>query len=105
MKGLKEFRLILFLLFNALVAMGADESKRYVYSTTNGLVYEKDERGNRIPDFSYAGYRGGGVALPDVSARVIVSPVAGDNGPRIQAAIDYVSGLPLGEDGFRGAVQ
>jgi hypothetical protein len=68
------------------------------------LVYETDPRGNRIPDFSHAGYRGGGVPIPDVPVRVTVAPSNGDEGARIQAAIDYVSGLPPNADGLRGAV-
>src|SRR5687767_13201695 len=39
----------------------------WVYPGPDGrLVYKKDERGNQVPDFSYAGYLGGGVALPSV---------------------------------------
>lgn len=59
---------------------------------------------NRLPDFSYAGYEGGGVALPDVPVVVEVSPVPGDDRASIQAAIDEASSKPLGPDGFRGAV-
>jgi hypothetical protein len=67
------------------------------------LCYTTDTRGNRIPDFSNAGY-GGGAAIPDIAVRVAVPPGPGDNCPRIQAAIDHVSKLPPGPDGFRGAV-
>jgi hypothetical protein len=83
----------------------ADPSRRFVYPGGDGkLVYDADEKGNRVPDFSHCGYRGGGVALPAVPVRVVVPPTKGDNGPRIQAAIDYVSGLPADADGIRGAV-
>ncbi|MBI3875653.1 MAG: hypothetical protein HY300_06770, partial [Verrucomicrobia bacterium] len=83
----------------------ADDSQRFVALGKEGkLVYEADARGNRIPDFSHAGYRGGGVALPDVPVRVVVNPTNGDNGARIQAAIDYVSGLAPDTNGFRGAI-
>ena len=68
------------------------------------LAYQLDRRGNRVPDFSSCGYRRGAVAIPDVPVRVVVSPGKGDNGPRIQAAIDYVSGLPADAEGVRGAV-
>lgn len=60
---------------------------------------------NTVPDFSYGGYGGGGVAIPDIPARGNVEPGEGDDGARIQAAIDAVSTLPLGADGFRGAVE
>jgi len=64
-----------------------------------------EARGNRIPDFSYCGYGGGGVAIPDAPVRVTLKPTDGadDDGARIQAAIDTVSALPLVK-GFRGAV-
>jgi hypothetical protein len=76
-----------------------------VQSGQNGrLVYAHDEQGNRIPDFSHCGYAGADRAIPDVPARVTVAPADGDDGSRIQAAINAVAGLPIGDDGFRGAV-
>ena len=68
------------------------------------LHYSSDAQGNRIVDFSHAGYRGGGVRLPDVPARVVVGPGGGRDGARIQAAIDLVSAMAPDADGFRGAV-
>ncbi len=70
------------------------------------LVYVADEAGNRVIDFSCAGYEGGGVALPLVPAKIAVEPTgrASDDRARLQAAIDRVAALPLGADGFRGAV-
>ncbi|HEY2157653.1 MAG TPA: DUF6298 domain-containing protein, partial [Isosphaeraceae bacterium] len=68
------------------------------------LVYAADGRGDRIPDFSHAGYGGGGSAIPDVPARVAVRPGPGDAGARIQVAIDHVSSLPADARGLRGAV-
>jgi len=81
-----------------------EDSLRWVIPDRQGLRYETDSRGNRIPDFSHAGYMGGGVALPDVPVRVQLEPAEGDDTARIQAAIDKVSAMPLREDGFRGAV-
>ena len=76
-----------------------------VYPGTNGkLVYVADSLGNIIPDFSNAGYKGGGIAIPYVANKVTVWPVLGDNSGNIQAAIDKVSALPLDASGFRGAV-
>jgi hypothetical protein len=68
------------------------------------LVYVPDAQGNVIPDFSNCGYMGGGVPIPDVPVKATVEPAEGDCGPRIQAAIDQVSALPLDANGFRGAV-
>ncbi|MBX6315545.1 MAG: pectate lyase, partial [Isosphaeraceae bacterium] len=85
-------------------AAGAEPPQYVGLDGSGKLVYEADERGNRVPDFSHCGYGGGGVAIPNVPARVVVAPAPGDAGPRIQAAIDHVSGLPADEHGFRGAV-
>ena len=60
---------------------------------------------NTIPDFSYAGYMGGGVALPtDIPIGAIVTPAEGDDARRIQAAIDQVEALEPDNNGFRGVV-
>lgn len=57
-----------------------------------------------LPDFSHAGYMGGGVAIPDVPVQETVSPGEGDDTALIQEALDQVGALPVQEDGFRGAV-
>jgi len=76
-----------------------------VYPGPDGkLVYVPDEQGNTIPDFSYAGYGGGGSPIPTVPVKETVWPVVGDNTANLQAAIDKVSALPLDKFGFRGAV-
>ena len=59
-----------------------------VYPGADGkLVYVADTLGNKIPDFSNAGYKGGGVPIPYVHVKAIVWPVPGNNSPKIQAAI------------------
>jgi hypothetical protein len=70
------------------------------------LVYSYDAAGDTVPDFSSAGYRGGGVKIPTVEVVTTLAPVSGeeDASGRIQAAIDAVAKMPLGGDGFRGAV-
>src|SRR5471032_2935376 len=57
-----------------------------------------------LMDFPTAGYGGGGVAIPVVSAKFAVTPSGRDDTRLIQGAIDAVAKLPLGADGFRGAV-
>jgi hypothetical protein len=70
------------------------------------LTYGADELGNRIPDFSTAGYRGGGVELPNVPTFLrIDAPSGQDDTDVIQAALDKVADRPVGGDGFRGAVE
>lgn len=69
------------------------------------MIRQPDALGNRLLDYSGVGYKGGIVAIPNVIAKTNLSPVAGDNGARIQAAINYVATLSLDSNGFRGAVQ
>lgn len=96
--------LCLFALTAALAA--AKEFPPPVVPAKDGrLIYEELPRGDRVPDYSHAGYRGGGVPLPMLPAKVLVTPVAGDDGARIQAAIDHVSSLAPDANGWRGAVQ
>ncbi|OUJ73522.1 pectate lyase [Hymenobacter crusticola] len=68
------------------------------------LVYVADEKGNRIPDFSYCGYAASEKAIPDAPVRILVPLKSGDATQRIQAALDYVATLPASRDGIRGAV-
>ena len=56
------------------------------------LHYKTDSRGNSIMDFSAAGYRAGGVRLPDVVTSQRLTPSPGDNTARIQAALDKTTG-------------
>ena len=50
-------------------------------------------RGDRLPDFSFAGYRQSEVALPaiDRPATLTISPGLGDQAPVIQVALDQVT--------------
>src|SRR5271170_7752060 len=83
---------------------GTNQSE-WVYPGANGkLVYKSTQTGDRIMDFSTAGYMGGGVALPTVPVAKTVNPSGGaDDTATIQAAIDEVAKMPL-KDAFRGAV-
>ncbi len=60
---------------------------------------------HRLPDFSFAGYRGGGVALPTAEVKITLRSSSGDDRARIQEAIDKVSALPIDAYGLRGAVR
>ncbi len=91
------------LLLAAFPALAADRA--LVRSGAGGaLDYVEGARGDRVVDFSHAGYGGGGVAIPMVPARIRVEPGPGDDRQRIQAAIELVSALPPDAEGFRGAV-
>lgn len=95
--------LILIPFSTALVA-SAQTSTWVFFGSDNQLHYKTDSQGNRIMDFSFAGYKGGGLALPVVPVAANVSPISGDNTAHIQAAIDSVSQLAPDANGFRGAV-
>jgi hypothetical protein len=78
---------------------------RWVHPGADGkLIYLQSHEGDHIADFSSAGYKGGGVALPVVPGKRTVAPSGGDDTAAIQKAIDEVSALPL-TNGFRGAVE
>lgn len=93
-------------LFVTSAACGA-ESEWVRTGVTGRLVYVPDAEGDRILDFSAVGYEGRGVeAIPSfVAPQARIGPISGDDTANIQAAIDAVSSLPLGPDGFRGVVQ
>lgn len=93
-------------LLGAAAVLPAKQSEPPVALGPQGvLTYLPAKNGDRIPDFSAAGYGGGGVPLPDVPACVLVSPGEGDDGARIQAALDYAARRAPDAAGFRGAVQ
>jgi len=84
-------------------------------SGTGALTYgpyanqDQDNAVNILPDFSHAGYMGGGVALPtyaSIPVRITLSPTADDSDDlaRVQAAIDEVSAMDTDARGIKGAV-
>lgn len=80
------------------------ESKIVYYKNDGKLVYISDAEGNRIPDFSHAGYKGGGVPIPDIPVVKTIFPIEGDNTSHIQNALFEIGLMPKGSDGFRGAL-
>src|SRR5258705_13298829 len=97
---------ILFVFLPPAVALAqADWTSARVHLDAKGpLVYPADAQDNRIPDYSNAGYKGGGVPLPIVPVVLTISPIPGDNTANIQAAIDAVGAMPVQADGYRGTV-
>lgn len=89
----------------AVAPVHAWESAKVRYDNNGRLFYPADANGNRIPDYSHAGYKGGGVPLPTVPVVLTISPVAGDDTASIQAAIDQVATLPVQANGYRGTVR
>ncbi|MFC1489582.1 hypothetical protein ACFL6K_00060 [Candidatus Latescibacterota bacterium] len=83
---------------------GPNYTSRLYPGMDGKLVYVPDEQGNIIPDFSNAGFGGGGVPIPYVPVKETIWGVEGDATPVIQAAIDRVSALEPDENGIRGAI-
>jgi len=79
-------------------------SKLYRLDPSGKLVYSKDTRGNRLPDFSHVGYHSGERAIPHVPVKITLEPSQGDDTRRIQDALDKLGALPLGQSGHRGAL-
>jgi hypothetical protein len=87
------------------LAAPAQAASTWVFFGPDGkLSYRTDGQGNRVMDFSTAGYHQGGVPLPVVAAATNLTPSGGDDTAAIQAALDGVSALPLDASGARGAV-
>ncbi|HEV8606343.1 MAG TPA: hypothetical protein VGQ99_13305, partial [Tepidisphaeraceae bacterium] len=65
----------------------AEGKSEWVYYDQNGrLAYKKLETGERIMDFSFAGYGGGGAGIPTVAVKKTVGPSGEDDTKAIQEA-------------------
>ncbi|NDW09654.1 T9SS type A sorting domain-containing protein [Dysgonomonas sp. 520] len=95
--------ILLFICLFAGVNLSAQTSLVQI-DESGSLTYASDPDGFIIPDFSYAGYRGGGVEIPTIPVVKEISPIAGDNTSHIQAAIDEVGKRTPDANGFRGAL-
>ncbi|MGA1465946.1 MAG: peptidoglycan-binding protein, partial [Balneolaceae bacterium] len=93
-------------LLSGMDAVAQSWNSSVVYADEEGrFMYFSDEEGNRIPDFGYAGYRGGGVDLPEIPSVVVLNPSgSGDDTDQIQQALDMVGGMEPDSEGYRGAV-
>jgi len=104
-KSLRAAALLLFALAIFALTVHAHHSQ-WVHPSADGhLIYLSDKNGVTIPDYSFAGYHSGGVALPTVPAQINLLPTGADDTAAIQHAIDTVSARPLDAKGFRGAVE
>jgi hypothetical protein len=95
-------RLLALLAFGPVVV--AQTSTLVTRDPSGRLAYRPNDRGDVIPDFSGVGYRNSEAPIPTVPVVRTVTPAAGDNAARLQQVIDEVARLPLGSDGFRGAI-
>jgi len=85
---------------------GCPTSKWVYYNSSGNLTYKTlDAQGDKIMDFSTAGYEQGLVPIPTAPVEATVSPSGADDTANIQAAINTVSGMPSDSNtGLRGAV-
>lgn len=89
------------------VLAASGENRLAVQPGADGrLIYRADAQGNQVPDFSRAGYGGGGVALPVVPVVLtLTANIEGsDDEARIQAALDELAKREADPNGFRGAL-
>src|SRR6266545_4621174 len=96
---------LIFLLLLASNELAAENKfSQWVRPGADGkLVYKTTPTGDRILDFSHAGYMGGGVAIPVVPVKTTIKPSGADDTVAIQDAITQLGAMPL-EKGFRGAI-
>ncbi len=65
---------------------------RWVQPAADGkLAYAVTKNGDHIVDFSYAGYRGGGVALPNAPVVQTLTPSGADDTAALQSALDRLA--------------
>jgi len=101
----RNFLLLTLLIFQQVLPAQKPEKPVVPLSYEKGkLIYTPDSLGNRIPDFSYCGYKASEQPIPTIPIKVIVPVSKGDATLRIQSALDYVASLPPDANGFRGAV-
>lgn len=104
MNTILKIGLITLFLFHFQSSNGQESSAIIFEDEEECLRYVMDENDNRIVDFSYTGYKKGEEEIPSANTIITLSPIAGDNTPFIQNAIDSISNLPLNTDGIRGAI-
>jgi hypothetical protein len=88
--------LLLCALISATAAPSPDVSSlpqsQWVRPQADGrLAYEPTATGDHIVDFSYAGYRSGGVAIPEAAVTETLAPTGADDTAALQAALDRVA--------------
>ncbi len=71
---------------------------------SDNINYTPDDKGNRILDFSFCGYKSSELPIPTLRNEIFVPHMEGDATTTIQRAIDYVSALKPDANGYRGAV-
>ncbi|MEL6823398.1 MAG: peptidoglycan-binding protein, partial [Calditrichota bacterium] len=96
--------IFLFVVTTLSLAQTPWQSQLVYYNSQGKLEYAVDSTGNRIPDFSYAGYKNSNEPIPNIPTVMSIGPIPGDNTSHIQNAISMVGSMPADSAGFRGAL-
>ena len=99
--------IICLLLSSQVVAQHLEKSSLLSVDERGKIHYSAyTEKGDILPDFSYCGYKGGGVSFPVAVNKIILYPDihSTDDTQRIQQAIDSVASMKADKHGMRGAV-
>lgn len=100
----------LFSLFSLLITTSLysqEQSKLININNEGKLTYHPyTEKGDILPDFSYSGYMGGGIPIPNINVVAVIPAPSGldDDAPMIQQVIDSVAQIRIDSYGFRGAI-
>src|SRR6185437_10603269 len=98
----------------AFAAIAASASIPTTYPTGSGITigysgghvtYGYNSVGDKIPDYSSAGYGGGGFTIPTPSVTTTLSPSGGDDTTTLQNAINSIEAMSVGANGFRGVLK
>lgn len=108
------------LYFKVIILIIISLTKANLFSQTSNLLtnefsnsplgYLENERGDKIIDFSYAGYKGSGISLPEFDSVIdeediiTLTPNGVDDTLQIQNAINTISSQSINSNGFRGGV-
>lgn len=104
-KSIKYYLLTLPLLLTLTTFSQPSWPSRYLQIKRNKTIqYTPDSSGNTIPDFSGVGYEKNRKPFPNIPVVKTIEPTNTDHQALIQSAIDEVSKMPLGKNGFRGAI-
>jgi hypothetical protein len=96
--------LLIALFFTKALAQETWQSKHVRINKKGGLDYIADSLGNIIPDFSNVGYGQNRTSIPVIAVIKTIIPTGENDQQLIQSAIDEMARMPVGKNGFRGAI-
>ena len=103
----KTYILILFLFLSGISSFAQKKNEKpapAIASQGGRLVYAPDSLGNRVPDFSYAGYMAAEKPIPTPAATIMIPQTNEDATDIIQDAINDLGGRQADKNGFRGVI-